>query len=81
MIYPIIVVVVATLILTFIMIFIVPTFETMFEEFGLTLPPPTVLLIAMSNYISGYWFLLIAMPICADPGQADAQVPARTDGL
>ncbi len=64
LIYPVIVVLVATLILTFIMLFIVPTFETMFEEFGLTLPAPTLLLIAMSNYISGYWFLLIAMPIC-----------------
>ena len=64
LIYPIIVVLVATLILTFIMIFIVPTFETMFEEFGLSLPAPTLLLIAMSNYISGYWFLLLLMPIC-----------------
>ncbi len=64
LIYPIVVVLVATLILTFIMLFIVPTFEQMFEEFGLKLPAPTLLLIAMSNYIAGYWFLLIAMPIC-----------------
>jgi type IV pilus assembly protein PilC len=64
LIYPVIVVTVAIAILTFIMLFIVPTFEQMFEEFGLDLPGPTVLLIAMSNYISGYWFLLIAMPIC-----------------
>ncbi len=64
LIYPVIVVMVAASILTFIMLFIVPTFETMFEEFGLTLPAPTLLLIAMSNYIAGYWFLLIAMPVC-----------------
>ena len=64
LIYPVIVVLVAISILTFIMLFIVPTFEQMFEEFGLTLPKPTLLLIAMSNYIAGYWFLLIAMPIC-----------------
>ncbi|MCH1496561.1 MAG: type II secretion system F family protein [Rubripirellula sp.] len=63
LIYPVIVVLVAVMILSFIMLFIVPTFETMFEEFGLKLPAPTMLLIAMSNYISGYWFLLIAMPI------------------
>ncbi len=63
LIYPVIVVLVAIMILSFIMIFIVPTFETMFEEFGLALPAPTMLLIAMSNYIVGYWFLLIAMPI------------------
>ncbi|EMI42570.1 MULTISPECIES: type II secretion system F family protein [Pirellulaceae] len=65
LIYPVIVVTVAILILTFIMLFIVPTFEKMFDEFGLTLPAPTMLLIAMSNYIAGYWFLLIAMPVCA----------------
>jgi type IV pilus assembly protein PilC len=65
LIYPCIVVTVAILILTFIMLFIVPTFETMFDEFGLTLPAPTLLLIAMSNYIANYWFLLIIMPICA----------------
>ena len=63
LIYPVIVVLVAISILTFIMLYIVPTFEQMFEEFGLDLPAPTVLLIAMSNYIAGYWFLLIAMPI------------------
>lgn len=64
LIYPIIVVSVAIAILTFIMIMIVPTFEKMFEEFGLDLPAPTVLLIAMSNYVQKYWFLLILMPIC-----------------
>ena len=65
LIYPCIVVSVAIAILTFIMLFIVPTFETMFDEFGLTLPAPTLLLIAMSNYIANYWFLIILMPICA----------------
>src|SRR6056297_267970 len=64
LIYPVIVVTVAISILTFIMLYIVPTFEQMFEEFGLDLPAPTVLLIAMSNYIAGYWFLLIAIPLC-----------------
>lgn len=63
LIYPIIVSLVAILILTGIMIFIVPTFEKMFEEFELKLPTPTILLIAMSNYVASYWFLLIAMPI------------------
>lgn len=64
LIYPIIVVLVAIGILTFIMIFIVPTFEEMFEEFELPLPTATILLIAMSNYVKDYWFLLIALPVC-----------------
>ncbi len=65
LVYPVIVVSVAILILTFIMLFIVPTFEQMFDEFDLTLPAPTLLLVAMSSYIANYWFLLIIMPICA----------------
>lgn len=64
LIYPVIVVTVAISILTFIMLFIVPTFEEMFEEFGLTLPAPTLLLIAVSNYLAGYWWLLILIPVC-----------------
>ena len=64
LIYPAVVVTVAILILTFIMIYIVPTFKEMFEEFDLDLPAPTVLLIAISNYLADYWWLLIVMPIC-----------------
>ena len=63
LIYPVIVVLVAIGILSFIMIFIVPTFEEMFDEFGLSLPAPTVLLIATSGYLKNYWFLLIALPV------------------
>lgn len=64
LIYPCVVVAVAAGILTFIMIAIVPTFKEMFEEFELDLPAPTVLLIALSDYIVKYWFLLILMPVC-----------------
>lgn len=63
LIYPIVVGVVAILILAGIMVFIVPTFEEMFEEFDLKLPGPTILLIAMSNYMARYWWLLIVIPI------------------
>lgn len=64
LIYPCVVVSVAAGILTFIMIKIVPTFKEMFEEFELDLPAPTVLLIALSDYIVKYWFLLILLPVC-----------------
>ena len=64
LIYPAVVITVAILILTFIMLFIVPTFKEMFEEFELDLPAPTILLIAISNYLADYWWLLILMPIC-----------------
>ncbi|WP_153555175.1 type II secretion system F family protein [Roseimaritima sediminicola] len=64
MIYPCVVIFVAIAILIFIMVFIVPTFQEMFEEFELDLPAPTVLLIAISEYLAQYWFLLIMIPLC-----------------
>jgi type IV pilus assembly protein PilC len=64
LIYPIAVVIIAGLILALIMTFIVPTFKEMFEEFGLALPAPTLLLIAMSDYIVKYWFLMLLIPFC-----------------
>lgn len=64
LIYPIAVVIIAGLILALIMTFIVPTFKEMFEEFGLDLPAPTLLLIAMSDYIVTYWFLMLLIPFC-----------------
>ena len=82
MIYPIVVIMVAVGILTFIMLKIVPTFEKMFTEFGLKLPAATQLLIAMSQYV-----VTLLVP---DPGhsgrhlavhQAGPQVPARPHGL
>src|SRR5438477_8715059 len=45
MVYPVVVVLVAVGILTFIMIKIVPAFQKIFEEFKATLPAPTQLLI------------------------------------
>ena len=45
------------LLLTFLMIFIVPTFSSLFDEFGLILPAPTRLLISASDVAAAYWFL------------------------
>jgi len=64
MIYPVVVVMVAVGILIFIMLRIVPVFQKMFEEFGLKLPPPTLLLINISNWVvkSG-WYMIPLIPV------------------
>ena len=64
MIYPIAVVIVAIGILAGIMFFIVPTFKKMFDEFELKLPPATLLLMAMSEYVVSYYWLMFLLPIC-----------------
>ena len=61
--YPIFVVVAATIILIFIMVKIVPEFEKIFLDFDAELPPMTKFLMAASNNIVLYWYLIPIVPI------------------
>jgi type IV pilus assembly protein PilC len=53
MVYPIVVVVIAILILTAIMVFIIPKFEAIFLDFGVSLPAITIWLINTSRWVGG----------------------------
>ncbi len=63
MIYPCAVITVATLIVGFIMYYIIPKFKTIFEGFGTELPGITVMLITMSNVVVNYFYLFPAIPV------------------
>ncbi len=63
LIYPLMVVLFTIGILTFIMLFIIPEFQKMFEEFGIDLPAPTLLLMAISDRTVKLWFLFPLIPI------------------
>ncbi len=63
MIYPIVIVSVAVVILTFIMIWIVPSFESIFIDFELALPLPTIYLMNFSKWCVNYWYLIPGVPI------------------
>lgn len=63
LIYPIMVIFFTVGILTFIMIWIIPEFKEMFEEFELDLPAMTELLIAISDRCVKLWFLFPLVPI------------------
>jgi type IV pilus assembly protein PilC len=62
LVYPVVVVTFACAILTFILIKIVPAFKKIFEDFGTELPPITQALLAASNFVMYYWFLLPGIP-------------------
>ncbi|MEN8134984.1 MAG: type II secretion system F family protein [Thermodesulfobacteriota bacterium] len=49
--YPVICLAIATVILAVILIFVVPVFEQMFKEFGSSLPVPTQIVVAMSDFV------------------------------
>jgi len=58
LIYPIAVMVVAFVVLSVIMIFVIPAFEDVFKSFGADLPAPTLLVIAMSKFFVSYWWAI-----------------------
>jgi len=60
--YPVGVVVFATGILVFIMLWIVPQFQKIFDDFGLPLPWLTQALITATEFLKVYWFLLPGIP-------------------
>jgi type IV pilus assembly protein PilC len=62
MIYPGVIMSVAAIAIMVLLIFVIPVFENMFASVGLALPLPTRVVIAMSNGIVAYgWILIIAL--------------------
>src|SRR6185436_10788042 len=58
--YPIIVVVVATAVVSILLLKVVPTFEDMFAEFGNALPAPTQFVIDLSNWLQANILFILA---------------------
>jgi type IV pilus assembly protein PilC len=56
--YPASVVIVAFLVVSVIMIFVIPAFKEVFTSFGADLPGPTLAVIAMSEFFVAYWWLI-----------------------
>ncbi len=59
--YPSVVAFVAIGATCFMLIFIIPTFARMFTDFGGELPLPTQIVMGISDFLRGYWWLLIAI--------------------
>jgi type IV pilus assembly protein PilC len=56
--YPITVLIVAFVVVSVIMIFVIPSFKEVFKSFGGELPAPTLIVIAMSEIFIKYWYLI-----------------------
>ncbi len=63
MIYPVVVMVVASIIIAGLIKWIIPTFIEMFEELDVALPAPTRFLLQITKFSTTYWYLLPAIPI------------------
>lgn len=60
--YPIAVIVVAFVVVTIIMIFVIPSFKQVFSSFGADLPAPTMFVIGMSELFVKYWYIVLLVP-------------------
>jgi type IV pilus assembly protein PilC len=59
--YPIAVIVVAFIVLTVIMIFVIPSFKQVFSSFGGELPAPTLVVIAISEFFVSWWYVIFPL--------------------
>ncbi|NIM52549.1 MAG: type II secretion system F family protein [Gemmatimonadales bacterium] len=59
MIYPAVIFSVAGIAVVVLLIFVIPTFESMFASVNLQLPLPTRVVIALSEILQGYWWAII----------------------
>lgn len=65
LIYPAMVCCVGISIIAFFMFFMMPRFTLIFEGFDIQLPLPTRMLVAFSQFLIHYWWLLVALVIVA----------------
>lgn len=60
MVYPAITVFVAVVVVAIILVFVIPVFQKMFADFGSTLPTPTLIVIALSDFVKSkiHWIII-----------------------
>lgn len=59
LIYPIFLIFLSIAVVIFMLVFILPTFLHMFDQFGGTLPPVTQALLAVSGSLSNFWYVYL----------------------
>ena len=58
--YPIIVAIVAVIVVIVMLVKVIPSYSDMFNDLGTELPGITKAVVAMSNFIMSYWYIIIA---------------------
>jgi len=59
--YPTAVIIIACLVVTGLLLWVVPVFEDMFAGFGQSLPAPTKVVVNMSKFLQHYWYTLFGI--------------------
>lgn len=61
MIYPILVLVFATIMVIVMFIVVLPKFKEIFDSMNVAMPPTTRALFAMSDFLTGYWYIMLGL--------------------
>jgi len=61
MIYPGVIITVAITVVIFLLLFVIPTFKSMFEGFGASLPLPTQIVLEASRITRTYWYIFAGL--------------------
>jgi type IV pilus assembly protein PilC len=62
-IYPTVIMSVAAIAVTVLLVFVIPVFENLFTSAGLALPLPTRIVMGMSRFLKGYWYVVISVVV------------------
>jgi type IV pilus assembly protein PilC len=65
MFYPAAIISVMIVVVVILMIFVIPVFANLFKSFGATLPLLTQIVIHISNWMKGHWYIVVLLPIAA----------------
>ncbi len=83
--YPIVVLVMCTVVVTALVLFVVPVFSKIYHQLGVPLPGPTQTLIVLSVILRKFWPILImvifAMPFCINYIRKNAYIKSKWDYL
>lgn len=63
MLYPAVILVVAIAVVGFVVAFVIPRFQSIFETFDVELPRSTRTLLATAEFSGTYWYLVVGVPI------------------
>ncbi|HEX2833803.1 MAG TPA: type II secretion system F family protein [Thermoanaerobaculia bacterium] len=63
MIYPVAVISIACIVVAIILWKVIPVFAALFESLGAELPMPTRIVIALSNFIADFWWLILILGV------------------
>jgi type IV pilus assembly protein PilC len=63
MIYPLVIVMVAVVVVSAVIVWVIPKFQEIFDSFDVELPRPTEILLNVSDFAVRYWYLVFGLPV------------------